>query len=422
MGLFGRGIAFGQQFIPRDVFRFRCGGPMLPTRSPISFNFHERITVQQGPTGIWGALYGFFMGYAATRAMSADYSSMYGPVVAQGASTGGAASAGAKEDNSLKNLIDFHGSRYTIKAHPTKEDIYQAVSKDGTEIIEGNYDELCNKLLKNKESEKKDDPSEKTEDELKAKAAADQHLELKDGKYMKDGKEYVWDSASKTFKDPEANPNENHGNETPGSTPSPQSHKSGHQARVSSRSQGSGSHGVKVPEDWYKAPTGGDGQSMIQKGTLRAGMSARQVTDIILNNKVNYLSAADRNKLAAEILHYNPSIFKNGKVVEGADLSKLDLPSVNYIKNKYVESRKVAAHNGTGTYTNKSGQTNNITKTVTSSKERRAKLENGKWHYYAKDGTELKESRIPGLDKDLWNKTHPATKQIDITNTNLNNH
>lgn len=33
----------------------------------------------------------------------------------------------------------------------------------------------------------------------------------------------------------------------------------------------------------------------------------------------------------------------------------------------------------------------------------------GKWHYYAKDGTELNEAHIKKNDPELWNKTHPQS-------------
>ena len=67
MGMFGRGIAFGQQFMPRPAIRFR-GGPMMPRGGPISFNYHENITVQQGPTGFWGFMSGFMPSFLNTFA------------------------------------------------------------------------------------------------------------------------------------------------------------------------------------------------------------------------------------------------------------------------------------------------------------------------------------------------------------------
>lgn len=436
MGMFGRGIAFGQQFMPRPAIRFR-GGPMMPRGGPISFNYHENITVQQGPTGFWGFMSGFMPSFLNTFAMFGMMNNSFGLGGgcfghAQGI-TGGAASTDSKNAKNLADLEKlFKAKDVTIVERDGK---FTATDKNGNLIgSDLSFDEMSKKLSEynsnSKPSVETDTPT-KTEAQLKADKAKEMGLELKDGKYMKDGKEYEWDSASKTFKvkpevnpdeNPNENPNENDGNEHSGSIQSSQSQGSGHRARVSSRSQGAVSHGVKVPKGWYKAPTGGDGQSMIQKGTLRAGMSAKQVTDIILNNKVNYLSAADRNQLAAEVEKYNPSIFKNGKVVEGADLNKLDLPSINYIKNKYVASRNVTAHNGTGDYTDKHGKTNTVSQTVTSPTGRYAKKENGAWRYYAKDGTELKASHIQKNDKNLWNKTHPAKTQSSLTMTDRNSY
>lgn len=388
MGMFGRGIAFGQQFIPRPAIRFGRG-PMMPRGGPISFNFHESVTVQQGPTGFWGFMSGFLPSFLNTFAMFGMLNNSFGFGGgcfgrAQGATVtdSSAAAKNAKDLADLEKL--FKSKNVTIVERDGK---FTATDKNGKLIASDlSFDEMSKKLSEYNSSSKpavEDDPSEKTDAQLKA------------------------DKAKETPKvKPDASAEESEPQDVDTSS---QSQGSGHRARVSSRSQGAGSHGVKVPKGWYKAPTGGDGQAMIKNGTLRAGMSARQVTDIILNNKVNYLSTADRNELAAEVLKYNPSIFKNGKVVEGADLNKLDLPSIQYIKDKYVQSRNVSAHNGTGTYTSKNGKTNNVAQTVTSSTGRYAKKENGKWHYYAKDGTELKESHIQNNDKDLWNKTHPST-------------
>lgn len=388
MGMFGRGIAFGQQFIPRPAIRFGRG-PMMPRGGPISFNFHESVTVQQGPTGFWGFMSGFLPSFLNTFAMFGMLNNSFGFGGgcfgrAQGATVtdSSAAAKNAKDLADLEKL--FKSKNVTIVERDGK---FTATDKNGKLIASDlSFDEMSKKLSEYNSSSKpavEDDPSEKTDAQLKA------------------------DKAKETPKvKPDASAEESEPQDVDTSS---QSQGSGHRARVSSRSQGAGSHGVKVPKGWYKAPTGGDGQAMIKNGTLRAGMSARQVTDIILNNKVNYLSNEDRNKLAAEVLKYNPSIFKNGKVVEDADLNKLDLPSIQYIKDNYVQSRNVAAHNGTGTYTSKNGKTNAISQTVTSKTGRYAKQENGKWRYYAKDGTELKESHIQKNDKDLWNKTHPST-------------
>lgn len=48
--------------------------------------------------------------------------------------------------------------------------------------------------------------------------------------------------------------------------------------------------------------------------------------------------------------------------------------------------------------------------------------QDGKWHYYAKDGTELNEAHIKKNDPELWNKTHPqkqtsTQKQSAVRNT-----
>jgi len=393
------------QFMPRH-FGFRGGG-FLPPRGGVSIT--ENVTIKNGPSGFWGFMTGLTQGlFGGGMGCGMGMGSVFGGMPMMGMGMGmpmmgmmgmspyaylnGATSQGSAQtqtgDTHLKNLTQAYSKSYEIVSHPDKKGIYQAFPKDGGKPIEGTYDELCDKLAKENEEptvKTKKEP-EKTEAQLKEEKAKEQGLELKDKDAGQDDK----DTGSRVG-------GEDEGSRTRGSGTGVTEH-------------GSGRHGVKVPEGWYRAPKGKDGQVMIANHSLRAGMSARQVTDIILNNKVNYLTAQDRNKLAAEVERYNPSIFKNGKVVDGADLSKLDIPSIDYIKNKYVNHDKMSTTSGTrearGTYRSSDGTSNTVGKTVTSTTGRYAKQINGKWHYFAQDGTELNETHVRKNDPDLWSKTH----------------
>ena len=391
------------QFMPRH-FGFRGGG-FLPPRGGVSIT--ENVTIKNGPSGFWGFMTGLTQGlFGGGVGCGMGMGSIFGcpsmPMMGMPmmgmmgmspyAYLNGATSQGSAQtqtgDTHLKNLTQAYSKSYEIVSHPDKKGIYQAFPKDGGKPIEGTYDELCDKLAKENEEptvKAKKEP-EKTEVQLKEEKAKEKGLELKDKDAGQDDK----DTGSRVG-------GEDEGSRTRGS-------------RTGVTEHGSGRHGVKVPEGWYRAPKGKDGQVMIANHSLRAGMSARQVTDIILNNKVNYLTAQDRNKLAAEVERYNPSIFKNGKVVDGADLSKLDIPSIDYIKNKYVNHDKMSTTSGTrearGTYRSSDGTSNTVGKTVTSTTGRYAKQINGKWHYFAQDGTELNETHVRKNDPDLWSKTH----------------
>ena len=167
------------------------------------------------------------------------------------------------------------------------------------------------------------------------------------------------------------------------------------------------------PDGWYRAEQNNqDGKAVLK--AIRPGMSARQVTDIILNNKVNYLSPEDRNKLAKAVVQNNPSVFQDGKVKEGFDPSKLDIPSIDYIKKNYVGSSSgmrttKGTREATGSYSGSTGK-HTVESNVTSRTGRYAKKVDGKWRYYAKDGTELKPdvvltNKYGKYDADLANKT-----------------
>ena len=389
MGLVGMGRAFNLRFMPNGPLRTNCYHRPMPHVGFFggggNMSYTENISIQNGPTGFWGFMTGLTQGLFGSGMFGMGMGGgLFGLLNAKQAATPQGTGQAQGEDAHLKNLKQACGKKYEIVSHPDKKGIYQAFPKDGGKPIEGTYQELCDKLAEENEEptvKTKKEP-EKTEAQLKEEKAKEQGLELKDKDAGQDDK----DTGSRVG-------GEDEGSRTRGS-------------RTGVTEHGSGRHGVKVPEGWYRAPKGGDGQAMIENQSLRTGMSARQVTDIILNNKVNYLSPADRNKLAAEVEKYNPSIFKDGKVKEGADLNKLDIPSIDYIKKNYVGSSSgMKTTNGTQEATGKYSN-HNIGQTVKSNTGRYAKQIDGKWHYFAQDGTELNETHVRKNDPELWANTH----------------
>ena len=119
---------------------------------------------------------------------------------------------------------------------------------------------------------------------------------------------------------------------------------------VSPKKSGSKSSGkVNVPAGWYRADTGhAEGKSL----KLNQCKSATVAMNKILSFKMDYLSSSDREALTKEFIRNNPSVFnKDGTVKAGANWDKLDVPSIKYIKQKYVDG--ATGSNGKVTYTSK---------------------------------------------------------------------
>lgn len=119
---------------------------------------------------------------------------------------------------------------------------------------------------------------------------------------------------------------------------------------VSPKKSGSKSSGkVNVPAGWYRADTGhAEGKSL----KLNQCKSATAAMNKILSAKMDYLSGSDREALTKELIRNNPSVFnKDGTVKAGANWDKLDVPSIKYIKQKYVDG--ATGSNGKVTYTSK---------------------------------------------------------------------
>ena len=443
MGLFGRGMAFNNQFIPRPVFGRRHPLPPPPMMGGPSYGsslfINESFTYK---TNGWDAVIAGFQTLPFIASMWGRDS--YRPQ--------GDARLQQNVSNGLENLNAFWGSKYTIRTEANGQ--YTAVDKNGKIVASGDYETVKAKLssladesdddattpenlakkhdpvLEKKDGKwvEKDNPDkewtfdsknncfipkaattsvqeqEEPEQALAQKQEADakaKGLTKQGDKYYKDGIEYYWKNDTEGWqpKEPEQDPSED-----PGSAVGAGGSGSGH---VSS----SGRRDVS-PKGYYRAAKNDeDGQAVLN--AIRPGMSARQVTDIILNNKMNYLGGNERNALASEIERKNPSIFRNGKVIENFPKDKLDIPTIEHIKKNFTKDTsgmKSSNANGgtrgaTGTYTGKDGNEVKVEETVTSKTGRYAKKINGKWHYYAKDGSELNEDYIRKNDPDLWTKS-----------------
>lgn len=175
------------------------------------------------------------------------------------------------------------------------------------------------------------------------------------------------------------------------------------------------------------------------------------------------LTAKQQAELRDEIIRKNPSVFdKNGNPKPGADYSKLDVPSMQYIKEKYTLAKSGSrAHddiysgtikhkakngdyvkldkNGKYRFYNKNGQAmteiefrkqhptiniSNIRKGGYSSQkgtrirgsEGRYAEKSGKgWKYYSSQGMELKADYIKKKDPQLYYATNPSARSDAMT-------
>lgn len=224
----------------------------------------------------------------------------------------------------------------------------------------------------------------------------------------------------------------------------------------------SGAHKASgSPKGWYRAT--GDKSSTIN-GTSPQGKNASQLTSLVLGTKLTgSLSAKQQAELRDEIIRKNPSVFdKNGNPKPGADYSKLDIPSMQYIKGKYTLAEsgsranadiysgtiKHKAKNGdyvkqdkNGNYKfyNKSGQamteaefrkqhpTINVSNIraggYSSQKGTRIKGTEGRYaeksgngyKYYSAQGMELKADYIKKKDPSLYYATNPSARSDAMT-------
>ena len=94
---------------------------------------------------------------------------------------------------------------------------------------------------------------------------------------------------------------------------------------------------------------------------------------------MDVLSDTDRAALCKELIKANPSVFNSdGTVKANANFDKLDIPSINYIKQKYTGNVTYNKTTGTGTYTSKTtGETVTQNSTMQGAGGRTIKGKNG---------------------------------------------
>lgn len=150
------------------------------------------------------------------------------------------------------------------------------------------------------------------------------------------------------------------------------------------------------PQGWYRVSADNDSRlkditkETLQENRKKGKVPARYILDTVLATKLGTtLNEENKTKLLSAIIKKNPSVFiDNGHLKSNADLSKLDIPSKEWIKQEY------------GVQTLKKGKTVN---TIKKQKEDSSKkfirgnngyyvvITNGFPKYYNPKGEEIKQ-------------------------------
>lgn len=344
MGIYGYGKAFNLRYVHNSylpkhtVMRGGCR-PVFGGSQTITQNTNIKIT--NGPTGFWGFLSGLFGGlFGGGMSMGMGMGGFgMGGFSPFGMGMGGFGMGGFSPFGFLNTQMTTPNNQPKTgdrladlqKMYPDwnitsdGNGKYDAVNKDQTVHHSGNFDEMCEKLLKEKQ-----------------------------------GAGSTPGSSTPAGSTPEST---TPGSSTPasstpaGSTPASSTPSNSTPASASHATEPQGAGGsskkVHVPDGWYRADTqSNEGKNL----DLKNCTSANAVLEKLLSTKVDYLSNSDRAALCKELIKNNPSVFNaDGTVKKNADFDKLDVPSINYIKNKYVGNAKYNKSTGTVTYNSKQG-------------------------------------------------------------------
>lgn len=404
-------------FMPQHVRPSKAGGmpPMFESRPQVTTYTEINIDNTIGPKGFWGFALGFaqgilpFLGSRTSNQICTINQSQQTQIAQQ-----------PSQNNELANLRQLFGSKFTIIAEDGGK--YTATDKNGK--LAGNnlsYQDMKDTLSK-----------------YSSESQGTSTTNNDNGNVGNNNNGQANTPSVQTGKGNGANPdNEPQG----GSAASGTGHSSG-----AHRPSGS-------PKGWYRATSD---KSPTINGASPQGKNASQLTSLVLGTKLmGSLTAKQQAELRDEIIRKNPSVFdKNGNPKPGADYSKLDVPSMQYIKEKYTLAKSGSrAHddiysgtikhkakngdyvkldkNGKYRFYNKNGQamteiefrkqhpTINISNIrgggyssqkgtrIRGSEGRYAEKSGKGWKYYSSQGMELKADYIKKKDPKLYYSTHP---------------
>lgn len=336
VNMYGAGNAYDRRYIQKNTFmpqHIKTRTPSAPQHTVLCSGNHGGDTtvnykVQIGPGGFWGGALGFLNGFLNTAP------NLFGNKTNWN-------SAGTINQPQMNPAQDKLGNLKTLfpkfKIVSEGNDQYSASDANGKLVAHNvNYDEMCKILgTLNDTEEKNNKPEQKKKSESEPSVLS---------------------------KTPTPAPAEN--------TPAPQAPTSEVEPNgVNPKKAGGGGKKIDLT-NWYKAYSGGtaEGNNGVKFSNCK---SAQQVTNMLLQNKMDYLSNADRAELTKEIIAKNRSVFNtDGTLKEGNNWHKLDIPNVDYIKEQYVaegitrtdkDGNVTYASNTTGEYSTKRSQNNRDT-------------------------------------------------------------
>lgn len=401
MGIYGMGKAFNLRYansgqyrathVKRPPARPMCGG------HAVSFTENTNVTIKNGPSGFWGFLGGLFgglfgggMGGGMSMGMGMPMGMPMGGMSPFGMLNTQMSQVTPQKQNGDR-LADLQKMYPDWNITSDGNGKYDAVNKDQTVHHSGNFDEMCQKLLKEKTpiGEKQGDGDKKTN-----------MKEVKDDK----GK------------------SENDANKADGN-----SSLNGNDKVTNTKS-----HKAKgyVPDGWYRADTqSSEGKSL----NLKSCTSANAVLNKLLNHKMDMLSDTDRAALCKELIKANPSVFNSdGTVKANANFDKLDIPSINYIKQKYTGNITYNKTAGTGTYKSKAtGETVTQNSTMQGAGGRTIKGKNGYSVQISNSGNIYFDNKGNKISADEFKKACPSiyasvtkasAQTTNTTQTSVANH
>lgn len=401
MGIYGMGKAFNLRYansrqyrathVRRPPARPMCGG------HAVSFTENTNVTIKNGPSGFWGFLGGLFgglfgggMGGGMSMGMGMPMGMPMGGMSPFGMLNTQMSQVTPQKQNGDR-LADLQKMYPDWNITSDGNGKYDAVNKDQTVHHSGNFDEMCQKLLKEKTpvGEKQGDGDKKTN-----------MKEVKDDK----GK------------------SENDANKADGN-----SSLNGNDKVTNTKS-----HKAKgyVPDGWYRADTqSSEGKSL----NLKSCTSANAVLNKLLNHKMDVLSDTDRAALCKELIKANPSVFNSdGTVKANANFDKLDIPSINYIKQKYTGNITYNKTAGTGTYKSKAtGETVTQNSTMQGAGGRTIKGKNGYSVQISNSGNIYFDNKGNKISADEFKKACPSiyasvtkasAQTTNTTQTSVANH
>lgn len=331
MGIYGFGKAFNLRYVnsgqvarnPKVIVR---GGGRPIQFGGGSFTKTTNVTINNGPTGFWGFMSGLFGGLFGGGFLGNLFGgNMFGMGMGMGMPMmGGYSPFGMinqaqmqpqQQQKTGDRLADLQKMFPDWVITSDGNGHYDAVNKDQTVHEEGNFDEMCNKLINRKKEESQGPKEENTP------------------------------GAAEEGNTPSNTPVANTPSNTPvGNTPSQSgSGNTRVYAKASSRDVS--------PAGWYRAQTNANSKEysatnlgQIEKESATKGQSNAQtvVTQHILKSKLNgALNGAQISKLTQEVIKKNPSVFNSDGSFKKASngtvaMNKLDIPTVEWIKTNIL--------------------------------------------------------------------------------------